>query len=170
MNANIEKFILSFDEDSRLDFTKLVEFIKFNNIPIKQIGIKVAPAVTSAEVIYLDFDGVLDTEKRFGSQFIYFLILHEIGHFLRLRKYGENLIKDMYAIPEYPDFLDKVMEEENFADKFGCIMFYKLNGVRYMGQLTNRDVYAYQMSSVYNAVHHGKLNYEAMLEQITYEI
>jgi len=57
----------------------------------------------------------------------YFIILHELGHYLHLNK-NLNIIKKFEETKDFEGFFDIIIKEEIFADKFSSLNYYKLFG------------------------------------------
>lgn len=63
--------------------------------------------------------------SKFGDSISYFTILHELGHYLHLNKHI-NIIDEINNVKDFEIFINNIISEERFADKFAEINYYKL--------------------------------------------
>ena len=112
---------------SDLYFSNLLEMINDESIPIRNAKLKNAYAITTFDCIYYDFDAITSHEF-YGDEFLYYVMLHEICHYKRIKKFGnEKFITGLTSnsLTEYFDFL---INEEIISDRWASYIFYKLNG------------------------------------------
>jgi hypothetical protein len=128
-DISVRDYLISLGNADNLNFTGLVDLIDKENIPIK--AYKFPPPYSRAFAATNPISIILNlNEIRYVSLVNqYHIILHEIGHYLRIRKIGVDAIDSLVgAITVYEDFLNHLIEEERFAEKYATMTFYKLNG------------------------------------------
>ena len=54
----------------------------------------------------------------------YYIALHELAHHKRMVKQGFDLHLNKLSSPEFKEFASHVIQEEIFADRYACLMFY----------------------------------------------
>lgn len=118
MDVDNKKFIkilrkLSNDE---INFSPLIEIIKKDNIPIKFSILM--PRIWG----FATYDEINITEYFDDKKKLYFVILHEIAHYKRLRKYSFNEIVLKHEVFFKTKDFDLVINEERIADRYALIV------------------------------------------------
>lgn len=115
----------------RYNFNGLYQFIVDNNIPIEFVRFNVsALGMASFNKVYIKKDLLYcDVDLN-----LYFMVIaHEIGHYLSYKKYGLEYHLDRLSSTDWNYFYEHIIHEEIFAEKFACILYYKLNKHVYYG-------------------------------------
>jgi len=170
MQSIVIAFLKKKNKRSNLNFKGLIKFIEDNKFPIKDIGMNGPLGIAFHDKILLDLIN-LNYEE---DDMLFYIILHEIAHYLRLQKLGENHILDLYIGDDLKAFLDDVIREEQFADRFANLQYYRLNK-----QILNQ--YQFRGSKEYKILpykaHIKRLfdmvnseeDYDALFERLTFE-
>ena len=58
----------------------------------------------------------------------YYIILHEIGHIKRIKKYGESFVLSAFSEDDFDKFSDSIINEEILADRYASFAYYQLTG------------------------------------------
>lgn len=116
--------------DAGLNYVGLTELIERKNIPIKMHSFpsKFSGALGGAHPlgVFLNYDRI----KYLSGVSQYHIILHEIGHYLKIRMLGEDVINEhIKNLATTGDFVAHLIEEEKFAERFAKLYFKRLNGI-----------------------------------------
>lgn len=125
----VEDYFNKLSDHKTLNFDVLGSYIReqeipfaFHDFPYPYDG---AVGATHPEYILLNRNQLL----RIADKDQYHVILHEIGHYMRIRKVGVDAInKKIATATSYEEFFDHLYEEECFAEKFALLYFYRFNG------------------------------------------
>lgn len=127
----VKDYLKEMSSNTDLNVDGLLDIIKNNRIPIKFHEFPQtipAAALTLDKGIYLNSD-VFGVKYSKSGQ--YHIILHEIGHYLRLKKLGKkNFESKIKSCTTHVDYYQHILFEEMFAEKFAALTYYKLNGSR----------------------------------------
>lgn len=108
-----------------LNYDALMAFIGDNEIPMKMFEF---PSTFDDALGGTYPNGIILNYYRFKKlhpRDQYHIILHEIGHYLRINKNGVDAINNRIAqLTKYEDFFDYLFEEEKFAEKFATTTYY----------------------------------------------
>jgi len=170
MDKNLKKFLNKLGEESSLNFKALIKLIEDGNIPIIAYGISGGPVgIAFHNKILVDILGLYNM----GYKMSYFTILHEIGHYLRLKKHPKNHIINLYK-GDFQPFIDDVIYEELFADRFANLVYYKLNKQRlgyyqFRANDNNRiNQYTERIRPLFNMVN-TKEDYNNLVKKMTFK-
>lgn len=171
ISENLKQLLLQRDENSELDFKGLVEFLE--NSEYEFIGGKLRGVLGVATVGKAVFD--IDWLSIEDNQLIFFVVLHEYAHLLRITKMGKDKIVSFFAEEDFDKFLDHIVGEEIIADRFGALMFHHFNKEvfpRYRTQRlheeTRREQYGEQIGNIHGMVTDEK-SYDDMINLIIME-
>jgi hypothetical protein len=124
------EFLKEISEDKRLNFDGLIQLIESEKIPMT---FHVFPDPYTRALGATSDDGVLLNyrAKYLPKTDLYHLILHEIGHYLRVRKKGGEAVNiEVTNLKSAEELRDHLLYEERFAEKYATLTFHKLNRVR----------------------------------------
>lgn len=116
----------------------LIKLIEDNEIPVRfhifPFPYNEASAATSHEGIFINqlkmrYFSHSETPPAWCSNEVH-IILHEIGHFLHIKKIGhDNINSAIRNLKDYKGFFNHILEEERFAERFARLAYYKLRGL-----------------------------------------
>lgn len=141
-------------EGSELNFECLSQFIKDENIPIHNaVLVQGISGLATKEGIYID---ILRAIHEFDVDKLFFIILHEIGHYKRNQHLTKQETIDKIVNNDYKSYVDYVIEEEIFADRYGRLVFRLINGKDFPDYKTQqldkeefRDMYSKRLEGTY---------------------
>jgi hypothetical protein len=116
----LEKLI---ERNGEYNFTKLVDYMLDTGFVYKDRKLKGPLAIATLNGVLLDMS-VID---RYHDKLIYFILLHEIGHMKRIARMGKDLMLANLSIEDFDEFTAHIFEEEIFADRYACRLFYHFN-------------------------------------------
>ena len=108
-NTDIKKSVLK-DIESFIIASKCIE-IKFENLSEKAAGISKTDECIISTIVF-----------RFPTEYMLYMILHEISHQYQYRKYGKNLVLDVYLNnTPLQEATEKLLAIEKIADRFAIM-------------------------------------------------
>lgn len=120
MGVNLDWLIGYLGESHKVDGLK--EFVESSGAEIEFRSI--------VDAIGMSLDGVIYLNKRRFSELtdnkVYFILLHEIAHHKRMIKFKYNL-DEMFANMSEQQYINFIINEEIFADRYARQMYYKFN-------------------------------------------
>lgn len=122
--SEFEEIILEFHMYCDLDFRILLDIAEANEIEIEVTPVSGNYGVATPYGIYLSPE--LFTLEDYEE--IYYIILHEIAHYLRIQKLGFDTHLKNLSVDNFPDFWTYILDEEKIADRWASYIFYKVNG------------------------------------------
>lgn len=114
--------------ESNLNFNGLIELIERDNIKINFTKLNGPFGLATYFGVFVDIETIL---SGFPPDILFFTILHEIAHY---KKIMGNPLDDLITILSNKDvdsFVEEVITEERFADRYASILFFKLNQKTY---------------------------------------
>lgn len=93
-----------------------------------------AVGMTMPDKIYLDIDRL----RYHQPKFVYFVVLHEICHYKRIRKVGKKVIVELFKSKNFDEFFAGILKEELIADKYACILYFRFNDEVFPKALTQQ--------------------------------
>lgn len=145
ISQNLKEHLISRSSRSHLMFLKLIELLENSNHYFIGGKLKGPVGLATYQKAYFDMN-----KLRFGDdQLVFFVILHEYCHVLKIEKVGkEGMIKSL-STNELELFIEHIIYEEILADRFACLMFYLLNKELYPRYRTQMlDVMQYQVEFI----------------------
>jgi len=144
-------------EGSELNFECLTKFIEDENIPVFNAALAQGiNGLATKEAIYID---VLRTIRNLGIDKLFFVIAHEIGHYKRNINLTQEEVLDNIVKNDYRAYVNYVMNEEIFADRYGRMVFRLLNGKNFPADRTQqlekesyRHVYSKRLEGTYTYI------------------
>jgi hypothetical protein len=167
IDEKLKKFLLK--EHGEYNFKKLVEYLESRTFDIKLNYLVRATGFTTIDSIYFDLDNL----KKHNSKMIFYIILHEIGHYKRIQKYGSDWVIEMLSISNFDDYFKGIVDEEIFADRFSCYMFYKMNKIIYpwnetqqLNLTSRQEKYKPLANMLFGKINNNKQKYYDFVNQI----
>ncbi len=116
------------DIESNLNFKLLIEFMKSTNIVFIENRIKNSYGMATNDSIYLNTNLIL---TRLNHKTLFFIILHEIAHYKRIRLMGKKQVIENFSSKNFEMFSEHIIFEEMLADRYARLVYYKLNNEIY---------------------------------------
>ena len=171
INETLNKFLLERNEVSDLNFTKLVEMLEDSEYEF--IGGRLRGIMGLATHKKAYFDMIRMNEE--DNQLIFFVILHEYCHVLRIDRIGKGGMIKKLSTDNFDEYFEHIIEEEILADRFGSYFYHhhnKRNYPKYRTQQLNKK----QFSEAYKiniGGMHGKIkdeeSYDKLMEYLVIE-
>lgn len=123
ITEDIKNHLLERDEHSHLDFKGLVAFLEeaeFEFVDVELVG---PIGMATVDKIYLDYDKLDATD----DQMVFFIILHEYCHGLRMKKAGKEATIASLSLDDFDKMFEHIVYEEILADRYGSLMYHKFN-------------------------------------------
>lgn len=150
MEKLLEQPTLSFDEfirrlnlPSKLDFKPLKivfdgygiriknSILRGDNLALTTINKNIHFNVSKLNVL-IDYNYINGND-------LFFLIAHELSHYIRIKKYGFNYHLSKLAVNDFEFFSNYLITEEISCDRFASLFFYNSKGLKYVGPF-NRNL------------------------------
>jgi hypothetical protein len=116
----IDKLI---ERDGKYDFIKLVQFMVGSEFVYKDRKLRGPLAIATLNGVLLDMSVI----NRYHDKLVYFILLHETAHMKRISRMGKDLMLANLSIEDFNEFTAHIFEEEIFADRYACRLFYHFN-------------------------------------------
>jgi hypothetical protein len=165
----IEEIIKKYLENKppQLNFKCLLKFMEDSYIPFKNAWLMSSAAMTTLDCIYLDINKL----SHYTDSMVYFIILHEIGHFKKMRKHGRAEVIRRLSIENFELFHINMVTEEMVADRYASRLFNRFNQVPFPSRLTqqlefidNRKKYTKNTRQYFGLVQNDERRYYAMIK------
>ena len=112
------------DVDSTLNFKSLIEFMESTKINFIDNTIRGNYGIATYDAIYLNINLI---DNRLDDKTMFFVILHEIAHYKRMQLIGKNGVIESFSNKDFDMFSEHIIFEEILADRYGSLVYYKLN-------------------------------------------
>ena len=159
---------------SSLNFKALLELMESTGIEYRDRKLRGPVGIATYYCIYLDLERLMQAHDKL----LFFVIVHEIAHFKRIMKIGgkDGIIKLM-SVDELDTFCENVFNEEIFADRYACYVYWLLNKDIYPRENTqelhlpyNQKAYRVGARHLFGVVQNNEENYKRLLESFVYEV
>ena len=120
-----------------VDLSPLIALMEASGVDFKNRKLNGPFGMATYLSVYLDVDKLLDC---FNTRMIWFIILHEMGHFRRIQKMGKDKPISMFSLEDYDAFCNHIISEEIFADRYACFIYY-LNNKQEFPRLATQQLY-----------------------------
>ena len=151
-NISFNKFIDELEYSSNFDFNGLKNIFNVYGIIVKDSVLKgdILGLTSFNSEIHFNMSKIknLLENKIISHADIFFLILHELCHFIRIKKYGKDYHIKNIITDNFDEFCEFLLYEEMVCDKFSTIYFYKFNKLKYSGKFI-RDFSSYLLKEYY---------------------
>lgn len=131
---SLREKLIKMTEDSGLDFISVLDYAGKRSIEVKDAGLFVSIfGLATHECIFVDIDKMLYAirTKLITYDKALFIIYHEIAHYIRIHKVGVEEHIKMTTNENLTEYMDYVIGEEIFADRWGSFMYYLNTGKKY---------------------------------------
>lgn len=162
-------FIEKMDNETSLNFKGVLPIL--GNLTVENSELKDALGLATLYGLYIDIDKMLS--RPYPEKLLLFVILHEIGHYKRMMKFGKEHYLSKLSRPDFDHFFDGIVEEEIFADRWASLMFYKVTGELYPKGLTqeldldvNKLRYKPYCKGIFNKVDNDEDKYKELIKTI----
>ena len=118
--AILEKLI---ERNGQYNFTKLVDYLLDTGFVYQDRKLRGPLAIATLNGVLLDMS-VID---RYHDKLVYFILLHETAHMKRINRMGKEMMLSNLSIEDFGEFTAHIFEEETFADRYACSLFYHFN-------------------------------------------
>jgi hypothetical protein len=118
-----------------LDFTSLLKFMEESGIKFKNRKLRKVYGIATYQGVYLDMDKLVD---HFNDRMIWYIILHEIGHFKRIEKIGKNKVIELLSHEDFDEFCNHIIGEEIIADRYACFVYFIFNKENFPREATQQ--------------------------------
>lgn len=170
----VEAFEYKFQKYNLEGLLKIVEESEFNFYMAKLKG---PMGMANFNGVYLDMDKIKSKSWMGCSEYLFSTILHELAHMKRMKKIGKKKIIEYFSATNFEDLYNHVLYEEMLADRYACIMFYKLNkrilNVSYTQSLHveyNRERIKYNSRNVFGLIKNDESKYDEFAKFMIKEI
>lgn len=166
IDGDIIYFLTDLDSKSNLDFLKLITFINENDIPIFSNELVSAFGIATFYGIHLD----IRLLKTISHDIVFFIILHEIGHYKRIVKKGKQYHLHCLSDNNIDNLYNHILIEEMIADRYGSLVFRLLNGTTYpyektqrLRSISNQFKFYTTAQQMYNMVQNDEKKYNELI-------
>jgi hypothetical protein len=166
ITENLKEYLLSLD-GSVLNFKGLVEFIERSDIEFIGCRIHTVNGVATHKKVFINFPSICNE----SPEIIYFIILHEYCHALRIDKMGKLEMIKMLSSDNFDEVFEHVINEEILADRYGSFMFHKFNKRKYPRYLTqeldllcNQKKYRDRVGGLFGRITNDEEAYDKIVE------
>jgi hypothetical protein len=167
ITTKIKEHLLERDETSHLDFKGLVAFLEASEFEFVDCRLFNVVGMATVHRIHLDIDKL----NNFDNQFVFFIILHEYAHGIRMKKMGKAKIISMLSLEDFDELFEHVVNEELIADRYGRAIFHKFNGEEFpwyrtqmLDMETRRDAYEHVVRMLHGVVDNDEEKYKMLME------
>jgi hypothetical protein len=116
----LEKLI---ERNGEYNFTKLVDYMLDTGFVYQDKKLTGPLAIATLNGVLLDMSVI----NRYHDKLVYFILLHETAHMKRIARMGKDLMLANLSIEDFDEFTAHIFEEEIFADRYACRLFYHFN-------------------------------------------
>jgi hypothetical protein len=116
----LEKLI---ERNGEYNFTKLVDYMLDTGFVYQDRKLTGPLAIATLNGVLLDMSVI----NRYHDKLVYFILLHETAHMKRIGRMGKDLMLANLSIEDFDEFTAHIFEEEIFADRYACRLFYHFN-------------------------------------------
>lgn len=153
---------------SDLNFKGLINHLNDSDIVFKNNRLRNACGMTTFECIYIDIEAL---KWGFSDELVFFIFLHEMGHYKRIIKYGKNFFIGHLSNNNKTSLFEYLMLEEDIADRYASHLYNKLNGKNiptYISDILNssnrKQSYCLAASDLVGRVNNDENNYKKIME------
>jgi hypothetical protein len=151
-----------------LNYKGLIKLLEKSDIEFVDVNINEAYAIATFKKVYIDMDVLMREDDRF----LFFIILHEYCHALRINKIGKKGMIDALSIDKFDDMADHVIYEELLADRYGRLKFHQLNKevfpayrTQRLFNETQRENYKSRIKPLHGIIQHSEEKYNELINR-----
>jgi hypothetical protein len=119
-----ESIKIVLNKEGQMDFNPLYDHMEKSGLVFKNRRIRQAMGIATYNGIYLDMDKFC----RYTDKSKYFVILHEMCHGKRIKKFGKKWLISQMSIDDFDAFCEYIINEEIIADRYATYVLFKLTG------------------------------------------
>lgn len=134
ISEDLKELLIKRSKTSELNFKTLINFLSHSKYRFIGAKLRESLGLATTNTAYLDLK-YLDDED---DKNIFFTILHEYAHLLKISKMGKDKMVENFSTDDLDLFVNHIIEEEIFADRFARFYFYHLNNELYPTYRTQR--------------------------------
>ena len=131
IDESIKKALL--EKHGKLNFKALLDFMESTGINYQNRKMRGPLGLATYHTVYINLDAI----NIYPDNLLYFIILHEIGHYKRIERMGgkDGVIK-MLSIEDLDAFCEHIIGEEIFADRYACFLYQILTKAKFPREAT----------------------------------
>jgi hypothetical protein len=155
ITENLKKNLLERPNFGNLEFgllVKLLEDSKYEFIGGRLMG---PMGMATYRKAYFDLGRLVQAD----DQMVFFVILHEYCHVLKIERIGKDGMINQLATENFDEFLNHIINEEIIADRFASIMYYSYNKKPYpkyrtqrLEEQTQKEKYVSQVEDLFGKI------------------
>lgn len=168
MNNNISSEILNWQSESNLNWNALVDYIYNKGIVIIDSKLKSGFGMATYYGIHLN----MDYFKFVNGEIRYFLICHEIGHYVSLIEQGLDYHLNMLSSSNLNDVYNHIVNEEKRADDFALNLYNILNNISFEDihnnindEYLNKNGYMETAKYIFGRINNSEQNYKNIINE-----
>ena len=154
--------------DGEVNFGSLLTFMIENKIPYKNRTIKgFGMGLSTADGVILDLEKI----SKYHPKLLFYVILHETGHYKRIAKMGRNKLIQFLSEEDFEVFFEHVVNEEIIADRYSCLFYRIFNGENFprvatqqLEDPTRREKYRGPARTLYGTVKNTEESYNELIK------
>lgn len=156
-----------------LNFKGLLAHMEASGIDFKASGLIGPIGLATFYCVYIDMEKI----NAYHDKMLFFVILHEMGHFKRITKVGKDTIIGMLSLENFEEFFAHVIGEEIAADRYACYCYNLLNRevfprhhTQQLDKPSNQSKYRFNARMLFGKIQNNEENYKRLLESFLYEV
>ncbi len=164
ISENLKQHLLERDAKSVLEFGQLVKLLDDSEYEFIGCTLNGPTGMATYRKAYFD----LELLELNDDQLVFFVILHEYCHVLKIDKIGKAEMINQLSSEDFDEFLNHIIDEEILADRFASIMYYYYNKKQYpkyrtqiLEKQSEKDKYVYKVEDLF-----GKIKDEESYDKI----
>jgi hypothetical protein len=154
--------------ETDFNFDYLIDFLDKSDITFKDVKLKQTLGIATDDCVYLDVDNILKKMPNIG---VYYVVLHEVAHNKRIKKFGgKKAVINYFSLDNFSDFSEHIINEELIADRYACFVFRKMMGFdlpKYMTQQLdikiNQELYRENCKKSFGKINNDEKKYDELL-------
>ena len=156
------------DKKNGIDLNPLITIMEDSGIEFKNCKLNGPFGMATHLHVYLDLNKIIES---FNPSMIWYIVLHEIGHYRRIQKMGKDKMLEMFSLDDFEAFYWHVITEEIFADRYASFIYYKNNKKEFPRNATqqlhlkgNQIKYKGSIEPLFGVVKNNEKNYIELVE------
>lgn len=127
----VRQKLAKLSEKSGLNFESILDLTESLNIDFKDAKLySTIFGLATHKAVFVDINKMKDAVKSGVLSYdkVMFIMYHEIAHHLRIHKIGLDKHIERITTDSLIQFMGYIIDEELFADRWGCLMYYRNTG------------------------------------------
>jgi len=129
-----ESIKIVLEERGDLDFKPLYTLMEESGLEFKNQRLRQVLGVATYSGIFLD----MEKFRNYTDDSKFFVILHEIAHGKRIKKFGKKWVIGRLSLEDFDEFVAGIIHEEILADRYASYVLFKLTGYSFPRQMTQQ--------------------------------